>query len=93
MDLYWRESLIVPTEAEYIEMVNNSAYFLWFRRRTIETDIKLELTRNWRIIPDSNQIDDGSFFRRSTAVRNILSLSLCRRHAESLFAFAEITYL
>jgi len=38
MDLYWRESLIVPTEAEYIEMVNNSAYFLWFRRRTIETD-------------------------------------------------------
>jgi len=24
MDLYWRESLIVPTEAEYIEMVNNS---------------------------------------------------------------------
>ncbi|GAA5835261.1 hypothetical protein JCM5353_003211 [Sporobolomyces roseus] len=23
MDLYWRESLIVPTEAEYIEMVNN----------------------------------------------------------------------
>lgn len=26
MDLYWRENLICPTEPEYIEMVNNSAF-------------------------------------------------------------------
>jgi hypothetical protein len=25
MDLFWRENLICPTEAEYIDMVNNSA--------------------------------------------------------------------
>lgn len=28
MDLFWRENLICPTEAEYIDMVNNSAFCL-----------------------------------------------------------------
>lgn len=26
MDLFWRENLVCPTEPEYIEMVNNSAF-------------------------------------------------------------------
>lgn len=26
MDLFWRENLICPSEPEYIDMVNNSAF-------------------------------------------------------------------
>lgn len=74
MDLFYRENLVVPTEQEYIEMVNNSGFLPPHSHSVSGAELTNTsmLSRNWWIVPDSDQADDGRFSSEPSKV----SLSL-----------------
>lgn len=58
MDLFWRENLVVPTEQEYIEMVNNSELLSPSRRRS-RSPLGLEMTAEIGL-RSSQKLEDSS---------------------------------